>query len=676
MESNVVKLYATETATLSQLSPNSSFYNSNPTTLTFNGMDSYDSDVLLVKFGDVPEDKKRYRCKSGNLRLYVYSYESNNSPEFKLTVSVLPSDYSLQGRTYAKDNDGLSSNYVAYATPTSIGFLDIPVTSGAPNASAIAKNGTYIRIFSPLDNPGGISSVVSIASGDKDENRPFFLGELESPTISTKLSPRSGFIDEKKPVTLSWTWGTDALGGPSVFQPENEVIEWRNGDNGEIETITISESATSYIIPENTFPETDNLQIRVKVTYDGGISSESEWVSLTTIDKKPAVDNLYPKSIYLDGSIENKFKWDYVVDTGSSQYGATLEYSSDNGLMWETLGSVSGGNTYYSVPANTLPAGSILWRVKATNSDGIDSEWSESAAIVVRSAPMPPIISVTEISPRPLIEWQSEGQQAYQVVVGKYDSGELYGTIKKYKIPEFLPNGKTEIKVRVQNEFGIWSDWASDEITIENKSLGNVFLNASAKTHNIRLTWVADVSAGYPVYYIYRDEILIGKTNETSYIDELAFGIHKYQVRCAINDFYTMSNMVSERLIIKTACIAEYGLWDWIDLPLKRGSMPTLSTIYGCNVVYQHFAGRELPVAEIGDDLDVVWSFSFSALSKDTCKKMSKFFGKIVVYKDPRDGVCVGVLGGQQMVSDRYGWDLTYTIQAVDYKEVIEYDLS
>src|SRR5699024_5757129 len=105
----------------------------------------------------------------------------------------------------------------------------------------------------------------------------------------------------------------------------------------------------------------------------------------------------------------------------------------------------------------------------------------------VRSAPTPPIISVTDVSPRPSIEWQSVGQQAFRVIAGDYDSGDVYGTTKKYKIPHFLPDGKTEIKVRIQNAFGIWSDWATTAITIQNKPVGKIFLKAISRSHNIKL---------------------------------------------------------------------------------------------------------------------------------------------------------------------------------------------
>ena len=452
-------------------------------------------------------------------------------------------------------------------------------------------------------------------------------------------------------------------------------LQWRDGAEGEITEIEIGSNINQYTFSANTFPNTTSLQWKISISFAEGYTAESDWATLTTIDATPTVEIISPKSVYIDGSIDNIFSWDYDISTGSAQYGAVLQYSDNNGLEWKSLGTVTGASTTYTVPANTLPAGTILWKVQATNSDGGTSEWSEPATVVVRSASPMPVVSVSGSSPRPIISWQALGQQAYQVQAGEYDSGEIYGTNKSYKVPEFLPDGETTIKVRVQNAFGIWSDWASITITIQNQDIGDIVLQANCKIHNIKLTWISSIEAETPIYYIYRDNILVGKTEEMTYIDELAFGVHVYQIRGAAGDYYTMSNQSSAQLKIKTACIAEYGVWDWLDLPIRRGGLPNLSTQYGNNIVYQHFAGRELPVAEIGEELDIVWSFSFSALSKETAEKMRKFFRCLVVYKDPRDGVCIGVLGGQQMVSDRYSWDLTYTIQAVDHHEVVSYDI-
>ena len=677
MPTETINLYATETATLHKGQPTQSFYNENPTALNLTGGSSHEKqDQLLIKFNSINPIYLSKRYVETNFYFYIESYPPSvsNQANQECMIWLLPKNYSIDDRSYAADSQSMY-DFQAWHDQVSLrGKIKVGWVSARLNTQIKdILNGIGFQFLNYLFLNN--KSYVLTASGVA-ENRPYLSVIIDDPNIDIILEPASGFVDEKKQNIFSWEWETDSIGGKDSLNALGSTLEWKSGADGEVQTIKIPDGVESYTFPENTFPETSSLLWRVTIDFDEGYQASSAWATLTTIDKKPTVENLSPKSIYIDGSIENKFEWDYVVDTGSAQYGATLEYSTDNGLMWEPLGTVSGGNTYYFVPKNTLPAGSILWRVKATNSDGVDSEWSENASIVVRSAPTPPIISVSKMSPRPVIEWQSVGQQAFQIVAGEYDSGEVYGTAKKYKIPHFLPDGKTEIKVRIQNTFGIWSDWATTTITIQNKPVGKSFLKAISKSHNIKLIWESEIVEGTPIYYIYRDGNLIGKTSGTSYLDELACGVHEYQIRGAVGDNYSMSNTWAARIDIKTACIAEYGVWNWLDLPIRRGGMPTLSTQYGSNIVYQHFAGRELPVAEIGEDLDVAWSFSFSALDREVSEKMRRFFRRLVVYKDPRDGVCIGVLGGQQMVSDRYSWDLTYTIQAVDHQEVIDYDLS
>lgn len=673
MPTETINLYATETATLHQGQPTQSFYNENPTALNIEGKPArYEKqDQLFVKFDSINPIYLSKRYVETSFYFYIERYPTEINSRWCM-IWLLPKNYSIDDRSYAADSQSmfdLQGWHTQDLISVKIGWVSIRFLS-AQIKDLLNGIGFQFLSFSYSDD----GSYVLTASGSA-ANRPYLSVVIDDPNIDIILEPASGFVDEKKQNIFSWEWETDSIGGSDALNANETTLEWKNGSDGEIQTIKIPYGTESYTFPANTFPETSSLLWRVTIDFDEGYQASSAWATLTTIDKKPTVENLSPKSIYIDGSIENKFEWDYVVDTGSAQYGATLEYSADNGLMWEPLGTVSGGNTYYLVPANTLPAGSILWRVKATNSDGVDSEWSENAAIVVRSAPPPPIISVTDVSPRPSIEWQSVGQQAFRVIAGDYDSGDVYGTTKKYKIPHFLPDGKTEIKVRIQNAFGVWSDWATTAITIQNKPVGKIFLKAISRSHNIKLIWESETIEGSPIYYIYRDGKLIGKSAGTSYLDELACGVHEYQVRGAVGDNYSMSNTWAARLDIKTACIAEYGVWNWLELPVVRGRLPSLSTQYTGNVTYLHFAGRALPVAEIGEERDVSWSFAFSTTNRECAERMASLFARLVVYKDPRDGACVGVLEGQSRQSDRYGWDFSYTIRAVDHKEVVTYDV-
>lgn len=521
------------------------------------------------------------------------------------------------------------------------------------------------------DTRQNVSVTFSIQS-HLGQNKPYFIYKLEDvvPYVSDAY-PQSGFINEKVDNTFNWRLNYNSTNVQGKITQASAKFRWKIADAEEYTEIDISGDTSSYTIPANTITS-EQIQWQVIVTSNDGVSSSpSSWYTLSTVDSITNAEPISPKSIYVDGSEPIIFSWDNVTDTGTEPTKSELQYSANSGGSWENLATVDGSAQTTVVAADTLPAGSILWRVRTYNSDYVQGNWSDSATIVVRASPPLPSISSVTNSPRPEIMWQSVGQQAFQIRADYFDSGEIYGTIKKYKIPEFLPEGSVTIYLRVKNSFGIWSEWANAVVDIKNQQISQTILTATAEAYDIQLKWENVAS----IYYVFRDNILIGKTSETTYKDNLAWGRHVYHVLCATGDYYSVSQNAIARLDIKTACIAEYGVWDWLDLPVVRGRLPALSTQYTGNITYLHFAGRAFPVAEIGEERDVSWSFAFSTTNRECAERMASLFARLVVYKDPRDGACVGVLEGQSRQSDRYGWDFSYTIRAVDYKEVVTYDV-
>ena len=106
--------------------------------------------------------------------------------------------------------------------------------------------------------------------------------------------------------------------------------------------------------------------------------------------------------------------------------------------------------------------------MRTYNADSIAGSWSNELTIVVIAAPAAPVAQIDVISPRPKISWTSQDQQAYQVQMGTYDSGLQFGTAKSFKCPVYLPNGSTRMRVRVLNEYNLWSDWTEIIATITN----------------------------------------------------------------------------------------------------------------------------------------------------------------------------------------------------------------
>ena len=108
----------------------------------------------------------------------------------------------------------------------------------------------------------------------------------------------------------------------------------------------------------------------------------------------------------------------------------------------------------------------------------------------------------------------------------------------------------------------------------------------------------------------------IGKTDKLQFVDYYSIGTHKYEVRGVIGDNYDMSNAAEITLECKMAMIADTETCVWHVLRHKRGVEPIVSVSTTHDVVYQHYAGRRLPMAEIAYYEDERYSFEYAFLDR------------------------------------------------------------
>lgn len=507
-------------------------------------------------------------------------------------------------------------------------------------------------------------------------NKPYLLLSMEEADMILNQTPTTGaYLNRHAVAKLIWTLSTNAYGGAAVFTQASATVSWRNGVSGTISTISVSGSEMSCSIPANTVPSTEELQWKVNVSFASGETAESDWTTLTTIDSISSCALVSPVSTFIDGSVVNRFTWDYIIATGTAQSKYDLQYSTNDGASWTNIASaVESENQYCDVPADTLPAGTVLWRVRTYNADGVEGAWSDSATIIVQAAPAAPLITGVTSTPRPDITWQSIGQQAYQVMVGNYDSGAVFGTMKTHKIPLFLPNGSASIRVRIQNEFGLWSAWAVVDIIVTNAGSGAVELSATVNSNtDVHLNWKAIGEDTW--YYVYRDGILIGKTDGTTLADHLAAGHCSYTVRAVMGDDYVLSAPVAVNVSCYTAVIADIDTFVWHELPYLRDEEPVVNVTATRQIAYQHYSGRRLPVAEISEYEDETYSFEYSFFDRAEALTVRALLGKVVALKTPYGECYVGVLESTPHSTDWAGTDVSFSMRAVDYEDVIEHEV-
>lgn len=431
-------------------------------------------------------------------------------------------------------------------------------------------------------------------------------------------------------------------------------MQWRvQGTTDIVENLALG-NVYSLTIPPNTLPNAD-LEWRVKAMGRTGMETEwSLWQPFTTIDSTPeAPRNLSPNGRAINGSVENVFLWDHVVDTGSMQYRYEVQISQD-GKDWEPYADESTDRENMTVAPNSLPAGEVFWRVRTYNSDGQAGEWS-SAVITVRRAPDAPLVSVTSGSnPRPALTWQVQGQTCFQVSAPGYDSGELYGTQKQFRLPVFLPDGENEIRVRVSNQYEMWSEWGVAVAQVANVPGDAVKLRAREVDCGVRLFW----QGNYTAYELLRDGETIAETAQKEAADwtAAALDVHRYQVRGITEEgYYTLSNTAKARTRVKEAAICALGVWDWIPLRCRKGSPPEYALSHTQEVTYHAFSGRRLPVADVFERRVNAFSTSFS-VTPEASRRLERLLGESVVLRYGTRMVG-GILDNIETVGVRVGDD-------------------
>ena len=377
------------------------------------------------------------------------------------------------------------------------------------------------------------------------EYRPYFkithsdipvTGTIESP------SPSTGYVPKTKANMFLWSLGKSGECYGEITQTA-ATFKWRTAAGQTEHTIDCG-TTMGCTVPANTFT-TDSVQWQVVITTNTGETLTSDWYTLSTVETTSTAYILEPKTAVLDGSIVNRFRWQHIISTGTTQAAADLQSSADN-ATWETLGYVSGAELYYDVPANTFAAGQRYWRVRTYNTDNVAGTWSDAASFTVVAAPAAPTVSATQ-TPRPLITWQATGQQGYQITVGSHDSGLVFGVDNSYKLPIYLPDGAYTVRVRVQNQYGLWSEWGSCPLTVANTPGSAITLTATNDDGDAALSWTGGAASEH---WIYRNGVRIATETGATYVDRYALGETVYRVRAVsdADDNYTNSNIAAVEL--------------------------------------------------------------------------------------------------------------------------------
>ena len=493
--------------------------------------------------------------------------------------------------------------------------------------------------------------------------------EVKNPIISG-MSPGAGAYTPKHDAgVFSWDVQQEALYSPVSVEQKSATLYWRKTGTTTTHSIAISGSKKSYTMPAETFSD-ESVDWMVTAITAGDLTATSAWVTVSTTEATPSCKAISPAGIVIDATIANRFSWQHIISTGTPQSKADLQWSAD-GTTWNTLATVTGENQYYDVPANKFTSGTKYWRVRTYNTDGTASAWSDKAEFIAINAPSAPSIVIQSTGPRPRITWQTSEQEAYQLTLSSgYASGTVYGTEKAWRSPVYLADGSYTVRVRVQNKYGMWSEWSAAALPVSHTEGEAITLTATAG-HEAALTW--QTAGSYDFYLVERDGVAIARTVQKQYIDHTSIGSVTYRVRGCYDesDNYGVSNSDTAEILPETNMICDLETGVWLEMRLSETQLRTNRTSFSAGVSTVHLAGLAYPVEERSEQRDRALSVAcaWPHAQRAAALALEALVGRLVCLKDRYGNMAIGSLPSLESNCDEFMRRYSFTISHTNREE-------
>lgn len=515
------------------------------------------------------------------------------------------------------------------------------------------KNGVKI-----VQQNYGLNLIYTTRSANKPSAEVTFDDAIVEPIIIS-ANPSSRYVDPRVDNTFRWEVGFDGFCFGDLYIAHT-YFGWREAGSGD-EPWAVDITENEFTVPAGFFP-TGAIEWSIIPVDNRGHTVQLPWTVLTTVDSIPTVTGISPASIMVDGSKPITFRWNYSNATGTPQTKAEIRISTD-GSTWTTAATVIGSANSWTAPENTFSGGMIYWSVRGYNLDGVASEWSASNEVAVVAAPAMPTVSATG-TPQSLISWQVEGQEAAEISVDGTTAPIIWGGRREYIWRELLSDGMHVIRVRVQNSYGLWSEWGEYPAMIANTPGSAINLSATSAEMSVYLSWTLN---GSTEYQILRDGAVIASVpaGENSYVDDGAgAGDHTYRIRGVEAGNYTPSNEASVSCSVLGIVIKPEDD-DWIVLGLTTANPQTINERIEKPALIVYYSGSALPEIEHSGQLAHVYSFkpSFPADQSAEAEKLISAVGKTVLIKDLYGATFFGVLSvvPRERTPHRQTFDISIT---------------
>ena len=407
-----------------------------------------------------------------------------------------------------------------------------------------------------------------------------------APLVPTLTQPAAGSTQyNHQPVTYTWTYNTNVDLRQFAFR-----MQWRISGAGSWTTVEQVTQTTNHIIDHGATAATIEWRVQTSNEYN-------EWSAYSPISSyalaapTPTAAVVAPTGGFIDPIRAQLFEWSYTSPISSPQVDAQMQYKLETDANWV---NVPAGNAIsVTIPAETLPLGRLLWRVRVQDSDDRWSLWSEETLVYTRDippgepTPLTPIDVYIPVSNAIRFSWRHNSPIAtpqggadieYSLDGSPAVLAHINGNVQNFDaMPFAIAPGTVAWRVRTyntENEPGPWS--IESMFSVTGAPVAPTILTSSANGSRPGMTWVAPGQIVYQVELRDGQGALLDRVELPSLDDQGAYMAPMH----VPNDTYTMRVRAKNR----------YNFWsEWVqvsvtvNMPFRLG--PDISaTISGSAV--------------------------------------------------------------------------------------------
>lgn len=497
---------------------------------------------------------------------------------------------------------------------------------------------------------------------------------VEVPVTVTGMTPADGdYAPRNVDNRFAWTFAADSSDAPGQVSQTAAVLYYKADNESEWHTVEIAGDAQWHTLPAGTFAAgAATVAWYVRVTANTGTTATSDTATLYATDAKSNPTAISPAGEYLDDTLTGiVFVWQHAVQTGTPQTGWELSYSTDSGASWTVLASGEGADNRYQAPAKTFANGTVYWRVRTKNTDGVWGNYSASAVFAIRRAPAMPSINYYDNKPLLVIGWQSAEQTGYEVELDGSALGMQYGTDKRWQSDQVLADGQHLVRVRITNVYGDISPWAEQTVTIANRPGTAAKVTATTVWGEVRLSWQA--ADGTKATYLLRNGVPIAKADGAEITDRATAGMHQYTVRTFDADgYYTDSRPVQAAPVVPYAAIGLLAGGAWLAVKYSPDrQVYSRSTAEGGTL--QRYWGQTHPVWQPNGQKTVTHTIQYAYKDAAELDALRAMLGQEIVYKDRSGHLAAGIFSEMSESAAPGYTTFTLTITETE-REAVRYD--